>query len=587
MNDIALPTAGPASPPPVRASLPRHWWRVRPRITVGSLAVLLVMGLTGFLVLYPVGMLVFGSFWTDRPGLPGALTLANYLSAYTDPETYELFATTVLLMGTKTLIAAAVALGLAWIVTRTDTPFRRTLEVLIIAPFFVPGLLEAIGWILLLSPRTGAINVAVRYVLGPDAPVFDIYSLGGIIWVLSLGSVSFMFFLITSTLRNMDASLEEAARASGAGSVRTALTVTLPLIAPTVLGVMTLSFIRAVESFEVPVLLGTQAGIYVFTNKIYAAVTDYPVNYGLATALGVSLIPLTLALVLLQSRVLKGKEFAVVTGKGYSPRIVRLGPFRWVTFAVCIGFFVLAVVLPISQIVLGSFLRVFGLVQAEMLTLNNYENILSDPRLWRGLTNTILICGSAAVLTVLLCTVIAYIVTRTRHPLRRGLDLVAWLPWTIPGVVAGLGFLWAYISFPLPVYGTAVLLMIAFITGGLPLGVRVMAGGLVQIGTELEQSARASGAGWSYTFLRVVLPLVRPVMAAAAMTLFAVYSRSLSSVVLLAGIGTELLSILVFQYTLQGQLEVVSALAMVLLLVNVGALLLARWVGSVGVRAMA
>ncbi len=556
-------------------------------MTPGFVAVLAVAAFTGFLVLYPVGMLIFGSFWTSRPGLPGALTIGNYITAYTSPETYELLLNTVLLMGVKTLISGAVAVGLAWIVTRTDTPFRRTLEILIIAPFFVPGLLEAIGWIMLLSPRAGAINVAARNLFGPGAPVFDIYSLGGILWVLSLGSVSFMFLLITSTLRSMDASLEEAARASGAGAIRTAWSVTLPLIAPSVLGVMMLSFIRAVESFEVPVLLGTQAGIYVFTNKIYAAVTDYPINYGLATALGVSFIPLTLGLVYLQHRLLRGKEFAVVGGKGYSPRIVRLGPFRWITFAVCIGFFVVAVVLPLSQIVVGSFSRVFGLVQTDMLTLNNYSAIVNDPRLWRGLTNTVVVCGSAAVLTVLLCSVIAYIVTRTRHPVRRGLDLIAWLPWTIPGVVAGLGFLWAYISFPIPVYGTIALLVIAFVTGGLPLGVRVMAGGLVQIGAEIEESARANGAGWTYTFVRVVLPLVRPVMAAAAMTLFAVYSRSLSSVVLLAGIGTELLSVLVFQYTLQGQLELVSALAMVLLLVNVVALLVARWVGSVGVKAMA
>jgi len=553
-------------------------------MTPGFVAAAGVALFTGALVLYPVGMLLFGSFWTSRPGLPGQLTLDNYVSAYTSGDTYKLFATTVLLMGVKTLVAAALALALAWIVTRTDTPFRRALEVLIITPYFVPGILEAIGWILLLSPRTGAINVAARQIFGlSDAP-FDVYSIGGMLWVMALGSVSFMFLLITSALRSMDASLEEAARASGAGAMRTALTVTLPLIAPSVLAIMMLSFIRAVESFEVPVLLGTRAGIFVFTNKIYSAIQDYPVNYWLSTALGASFIPLTLGLVLVQNRVLRGREFVVVSGKGYRPRVVRLGPFRWVAFAVCAGYFVLAAALPISQILLGSFTRVFGLFEPEMLTLNNYTALVSDPRLWRGLTNTLWVCATAAVVTVALCSAIAYIVTRTKHPLRRPLDLVAWLPWTIPGVVAGLGFLWAYIFFPLPLYGTTALLVIAFVTGGLPLGVRVMAGGLVQIHAELEESARSHGASWAYMARRVLVPLVRPVMAAAALTLFAVFSRSVAPVVLLAGIGTELLSVLLFQYTLQGQMQVVSALAMILLLVNIAGLAVARRVGAFGVK---
>lgn len=588
MSGLSPTTETGLAAPSFGYSLPRgRRLRQRVRLTPGFVAVLGVAVVVGFLVLYPVGMLVFGSFWTNRPGLPGALTLDNYLTAYTSVETYRLLANTVLIMGAKTAIAAVIALALAWIVTRTDTPFRRALEILIITPFFVPGILEAIGWILLLSPRTGAINVAMRQVLGADAPVFDIYSLGGIVWVLALSSVSFMFLLITSALRSMDASLEEAARASGAGAIRTAVRVTLPLIAPAVLGIMMLSFIRAVESFEVPVLLGTRAGIYVFTNRIYAALQDYPVSYGLATALGASFIPLTLGLIALQNRLLRGKEFVVVGGKGYSPRIVRLGPFRWVAFALCLGYFLMAVALPMSQIVLGSFTRVFGLFDPEMLTFNNYVALVSDPRLWRGLTNTMVVCGVAAVITVMLSAVVAYIVTRTRHPVRRILDLVAWLPWTIPGVVAGLGFLWAYIYLPLPLYGTTTLLVIAFVTTGLPLGVRVMAGGLVQIGAELEESSRAHGAGWLYTFRRVMLPLVRPVMAAAALTLFAVFSRSVSPVVLLAGIGTELLSVLLFQYTLQGQLQAVSALAMVLLLVNVVGLLIARWVGTFGVKAVA
>ena len=248
-----------------------------------------------FLVLFPICMLLFGSFWTARPGFPGTLTLQNYIAAYTSLETYQVLVTTVLLMGGKTVLAVALATTLAWIVTRTDTPGRGLLEVLITLPFFIPGLLEAIGWIELLSPNAGTINVWLRSTLGlPSA--FNIYSLGGMIWVLSLGSTSFIFLLVVNALRNMDASLEESARASGAGAVRTALTVTLPLMAPIILSAGLLSFIRAMDAFEVPVLLGLPAKVMVFSNRIYAAVEyDYPVNYGLATALGVSFVALRLA----------------------------------------------------------------------------------------------------------------------------------------------------------------------------------------------------------------------------------------------------------------------------------------------------
>jgi iron(III) transport system permease protein len=199
---------------------------------------------------------------------------------------------------------------------------------------------------------------------------------------------------------------------------------------------------------------------------------------------------------LLQNRFLKGKEFFVVTGKGYKPQVVRLGRWRYVTCAICVGYFLIATALPLSQIVIGSFMQVFGLIRPDNFTLDNYKQIVLDPILWRGLRNTIVVGGAAALITMLLCSVVAYIVTRTKFIGRRLLDTLVWLPWTIPGIVAGLGILWAYIRFPIPLYGTVALLMIAFITNGLPLGVRLMAGSLVQLGPELEECSRVMGANW-------------------------------------------------------------------------------------------
>ena len=213
-------------------------------------AMSLVTLVVGFLVLYPLAMLLYGSLWTGRPGAPGVFSLQNYVDAYTDPDTLRLLLTTVLLMGAKTVLATVMALTLAFIVTRTDTPLRGLLEVLIVTPFFVPPILEAIGWIMLLSPRTGTINVAFSRLLGSGAPRFSIYSLGGLLWVLSLGSTAFIFLLLVSALRNVDGSLEEAARVAGASPLRVATRVTLPVIAPAILGISLLSFIRALEAFK-------------------------------------------------------------------------------------------------------------------------------------------------------------------------------------------------------------------------------------------------------------------------------------------------------------------------------------------------
>jgi len=536
----------------------------------------------GFLVLYPLGTLLYSSFLSAGPGRAAALTLNNYISAYTDGATYQLFATTALLAGVKTILATLLAISLALIVVRTDTPLRRMLELLIATPFFVPGILEAIGWIMLLSPKAGAINFLGSKI---GAPVFNIYSLGGMIWVLMLNSTAFIFLLVVSAMRNMDASLEEAAHASGANGWQVATRVSLPLMLPAILGASMLAFIRALEAFEVPVLIGLPAKVFVFPNRIYAAVEyDTPSNYGLATALGVSLIVITLALILVQNRVIGPRQFSFIGGKGYRPRVLRLGPARYLTFAFCLLFFFVTAVLPISQLVVGSFSLTFGLFDPSSLTLANFQRVLSDDQLYRGLRNTVLVGGISALVAMLLCALIAYVIVRTKFAGRGFLNIASWLPWTVPGIVAALGMLWAYIKFPVPIYGTVILLGVAFVTGGIPLGTRLMSGIMVQINNELEESAQVHGASWRQTYRRVVLPLAKPALLAGALILFVNFSRALSSVVLLSGPGTELLSVVMFKYFNAGRIEAVCALAMVMLAINLAGLAMVRKLGFFGAQ---
>jgi iron(III) transport system permease protein len=231
---------------------------------------------------------------------------------------------------------------------------------------------------------------------------------------------------------------------------------------------------------------------------------------------------------------------------------------------------------------IGSFLRVFGLPRWDLFTFDNYLSILSDLTLWRGLVNTFVVCGIAAGLEVLLCMVVAYITTRTNYALRRPLEWVCWLPWAIPGIVAGLGMLWAYITLPVPLYGTLILLVIVMLTTGLPLGTRLMSGVMVQLGRELEESSRVHGANWQYTFTHVIAPLLKPALAGTFLLLFVGFSRAVSATILFVGPGTELLSVTLFKYSQAGQYQIVSALAIVLVIINVTALVVARRFGAFG-----
>ena len=535
------------------------------------------------IVLYPVLMLLYGSVRSSAPGDPGFFTLQNFIDAYGDRETYRLFLNTCLIVGAQTLLSAVVAIFFAWVVTRTDTPYRGMITLFMLIPFFVPSILEVFAWALLLSPRTGLLNVFFTWLFGLAEPPFNIYSLGGLIWTWTITSGPTKFLLIVGAFRAMDSSLEEAALASGSSHAGVFARITLPLMAPAILGASLLTFVRGMESFELPVILGLPAGIFVFTNKIYEALDfGYPPKYGLATALAVTLFIMTALLIAVQNRILRGKSFSVISGKGYRPMIISLGRWKYATLAICSLYFFIATVLPMSQLVLGSFFEVFGLYERETLTLQHYRTIFQDALVWQSMKNSFLLGGAAALITMLLSFAVAYVITKTNFRGKKALELISWVPWTVPGIVLSLGMLWAYIRLPYPfeIYGTLWILLIAFITNGIPLGVRLACGGLVQISNELEESAWVHGASWLYAFRTITLKLMAPVFLAGMLILFVSFIRTLGPVILLYGHGTELLSVTLFHYWQRGEPGTVCALSLVLLVIILVALGLARLLGA-------
>ena len=373
---VSLPTAAPR----------RGLWRFgRP----AGLALLIL--LLGFLTLYPMAMLFYGSLHSTPPGIAGTFNLDGY-AGLASAENLAVIANTAGLSLIKTVLSLALAILLAWIVARTDTPARGLLEVLITLPFFIPPILTATAWAMLGNAQVGTINLAWRWLTHSDRSLVDVYSYGGVIWHMMQYSTPFIFLFVVDAFRAMDPSLEESSRMSGATRWQTFWRITFALMLPITTSAFILSFIRGMESFESAVFFGTPVGINVITTQIYNLITQRAQpDYQSATALGFAAMALMFLLLVLQGRLLGGRSFTTVTGKGYQPNVTRLGWLRWVTFAICIGFFALTVVLPVGQLLLSSFFQFFGFYQADMLTLDHYRNVWDNSEFWRALGNTMLL----------------------------------------------------------------------------------------------------------------------------------------------------------------------------------------------------
>jgi iron(III) transport system permease protein len=532
-----------------------------------NVALGLLLALLLFLTAYPLAMLVYGSLHTTPPGAEGAFNLDGYRAMLSRTNAIVLLNTIVLSL-VKTVLAMVVALFLAWIVARTDTPGRAMLEVLITLPFYIPPILTAMAWGMLATPKGGLINLAWTGMTGSRDPLVNIYSYGGVVWHMMQYSTPFLFLLMVGAFKSMDPALEESSRTSGATATTTFRRVTLGLMLPVTTSAFILSFIRGVESFESALIFGTPAGIEVITTEIYHLIhhTNRP-DYQQATALALGIMVLMFGLVAWQWQLLGGRSFFTVTGKGYTPRVTRLGRWRWATFAFCMLFFVITVVLPVGQLVISSFFKFFGFYRTSMLTLDHYSAAWGNRLLWRALGNTLLLGVLGATATMMLGGVVAYVLVRTRFRIRRVLEILAWLPWMMPGMVLGVGFLWAYALMPGPIqlYGTLWALLVAYVTLGTPLAVRTMTGAFAQLAHDLEECSRVHGAAWWTTFRRILLALAWPAFAVGWILIFFIILRELSASILLYSVGNEVLSVVVMRLWTEGKAGQVSVIALVML----------------------
>ena len=543
----------------------------------GRLAALgLLVLVLAFLSVYPLSMLLYGSLHSTPPGMAGTFNLDGYRDVITLQSAVTLLNTVGISLA-KTIPSVILAVLLAWILARTDTPFRGALEVLITLPFFIPPILTAMAWGMLGNPQVGLLNQLYQWVTGSETAPINVYSYGGVVWHMMQYSVPFLFLLIVDAFRAMDPSLEEAATMCGASRLRTFRTVTLQLMLPALTGAAILSFIRGIENFESPLFFGSPAGIRVITTDIYDSINQRsPPQYQYATAISFVIMALLFLIVLLQRRMLRGRSFQTITGKGYSPSVMKLGAWRWATFAFCVLFFVVTVVLPVGQLIIGSFFKFFGFYQWDMLTLEHYQAVFGSSEFWRGFSNTMFLGLVGATLTMLLGAIVAYVSVRTKWRGRLLIDSMAWLPWMMPGIVLGVGFLWGFALLPhaIPIYGTIWALLLAYISLGTPLSVRAMSSAYAQLSFDLEECSRVHGASWLQTMRRIVLALAWPSFAVGWVLVFFGIMRELSASVLLYSVGSEVLSVVLLKLWANGNAEQVSVIGLIMMVL----VIVFRWV---------
>jgi iron(III) transport system permease protein len=527
-------------------------------------------GVLVYLTVMPLFMLFLGSFEKEVAPREFVYTLQNYQAAYASEYTYSTFMNSIIFAAGSSALTFFLGVTLAWLVERTNTPLRAVFVPIAVVPLILPGVLESIAWIFLLSPKFGYLNVALMYLFGLESAPFNVFSLPGMIWVHSVGQMPLAFLMMVAAFKSMDPSLEESAMMSGANTWQTLRRITMRLLMPTSASVLLILFVRTLESFETPALIGIPARIYVYTSEIFLAFNEYPPDYGRGAALAIGLLLLSAVGVWLYTRSTKeSKRFQTVTGKAFRPRQFDLGAWRWVGFTFLMIYFVFVVLLPFAVLFWASFLPFFATPSWEALnklSLDNYAYLFTFRPFWDAMQNSILLAILTASVAMVLTSLIAWIVYKSRLPGSWILDFLAFVPITVPGIVLGMALILFYVAFPIPIYGTIWVLLIAYVTRYIPYGMRTASGSILQIHGELEEAAATSGASWWETFKRVTLPLLRPGFVAGWIYICIVSFREFSTSVLLATGESRVLSILLFTMFEQGQVTIVAAIGILMIL---------------------
>lgn len=511
----------------------------------------------------PIGYLIKVSF---QAAGTGDFTLTNYLTAYGRARFVQGLTNSLLLGVTTAAVCVVFAVPMAWAVSRTNMPAKWLVWGTVLGAFILPPYLTAIGWIFIAGPNSGWMNVAWRWMTGEETTLFNIYSFAGIVLVIALNAFPFIFLFTKSALDLISTEMEEAASILGASTFRTTLKITLPLVWPSILGGIIIVFLESIALFGVPALLGIPARVNLVTTQLWQFF-GYPLRMEVAAAYSMPLLFITISLIWVQRLLLSRKGYVTQSGKGGELRPIDIGPWKWVMLGYVVFVGMLAVYLPAITMIQASLSKAWGVgLNWDNLTLANYQAILFDYSLAReAIGNSFLFAALAAFLAIGTALCIAYVVTRKLVPFGNVLAFLCMAPFVIPGIVLAIGFYAAYAGPPLALYGTTLLMVLAFTARFLPIAYGTSSAGMRAINPEMEEAVRILGGGRMTAIRSVVAPLLKKTLLGGWLLVFIPATRELSAAIFLVAPNTRVMSVLIYDMTEEGRFETVAALGCIIL----------------------
>ena len=543
---------------------------------------MLSVGVLIVVVAFPMLLIFFNAFWVD-----GHFNVTDVLRVLQRRETYEALMNSLILSGGVTVTGTIVGTFFAWLVTRTDLPFKKTMKLLFLVPFMLPAFIGALAWKMLLSPRAGYINRLFMDVFGFDNPIFNIYSYAGIILVETMYLFPFVFIQVSGALERMDPTLEESARISGADLFTITRKITIPLVLPSILSGALLIMLYSMAHFGTVAVLGVETGIYNIPVLIYEKIHQSAGSFDsirTATVLATVLV-ITAALILwLQNRVLSKGKYQIIAGKSFRPTELKLRGLRVPMLILCIAYIALTIVLPTVTIFLVGGLKTYGLpFDLENLTWANYNHILFEWDLTRdSIWNSITLGLASALITMFAGVIISYVIVKMKVRGKGILEFLGMLPFSVPGSVIALGVILAWSGkFGINLYNTVWIILVAYIARYMAFSLKANSAALEQVHDSLVEAARASGASMAQALRDVVVPLVRPGMVAAFFLIFLPALRELTVSVLLYGPTTRTIGVAIYTLNEDGETVYSAALAgIALIIIVLGEVLIKRLVTS-------
>lgn len=544
-----------------------------------TLSLILIVGV---LTVGPILMLLFGSFSKGLSAF-GSFTLDKYIEAYTDPAFYEVIVNTVIFVLGSAIMATVLALFLAYLNNRTDIPMKFMFRVISIIPMMIPHLLFAVSWALLLNPSNGMMNIALRNLFGLEDAPFNIYSLPGMILVEGLLDMPVAYLIIAPAMASFDVALEESSRVFGAGTWRTLIRVTLPVLRPAILASFILGLVRGLASFAVPSVLGMPGRVNVLSTYLYQMVaTGFAPDYGKAAAVGMSVLAASVTLIIVyRALTAESEKYVTIAGRGYRPTVIELKAAKYPLFAAMALLSFILIVLPVAVLFYTSLVPYSMVPSARAFSLMSWKHwieVIEDPISLLSLKNSLFLGVVGATLGVALSVFVAYVIVKVKTRASGVLESLSFLSFSFPGIVIGVGFMWFFVQTPL--YATIWALLIGYIATYMPYGIRPLASAFIQVHSHLEESSLVCGASPLTTMRRIIIPLLIPGIVSAWILLASMFVRELTLSVVLSRPGTEVLAVQILRFADDGLWGRLSALGIIMILISTTLVVLATVIGG-------